>query len=69
MSVHALAAPPKTFNGKSKKKKMSHLRGGWCDTARRAKHQDLIESVLTKALYLYHEEGMSTFSSICECIY
>ena len=40
-----------------------------CDIARRAKRQDLIESVLTKALYLYHEEGMSTFSSICECIY
>jgi len=70
MSIHALAAPTKTFNGKSKnkKKKKPHLRG-WCDIARRAKRQDLIESVLTKALYLYHEEGMSTFSSICECIY
>jgi len=68
MSIHALAAHTKTFNGKSKKKKMSHLRGGWCDTARRAKHQDLIESVLIKALY--QEEGMSifAFSSVCECI-
>ena len=69
MSIHALAAPTKTFNGKSKKKKMSHLRGGWCDTARRAKHQDLIESVLIKALY--QEEGMriciSLLSSISEC--
>ena len=66
MSIHALAAPTKTFNSKSKKKKMSHLRGGWCDIARMAKRRDLIESVLIKTLY--REEGMCmyifAFSSI-----
>jgi hypothetical protein len=65
MSIHALAAPTKTFNSKSKKKKMSHLRG-WCDIARMAKRRDLIESVLIKTLY--REEGMCmyifAFSSI-----
>ena len=67
MSIHALAAPTKTFNGKSKKKKMSHLRC-WRDIARKAKRQDLIERVLIKTLY--QEEGMSifAFSSVCECI-
>ena len=55
MSVHALAAPPKTFSGKSKKKKKSHLLG-WCDIARMAKRQDLIERVLIKTLY--QEEGV-----------
>jgi len=69
MSIHALAAPTKTFNSKSKKKKMSHLRGGWCDIARMAKRRDLIESVLIKALY--REEGMciciSLLSSISGC--
>ena len=66
MSIHALAAPTKTFNSKSKKKNMSHLRGGWCDIARMAKRRDLIESVLIKTLY--REEGMCmyifAFSSI-----
>jgi len=61
MSVHALAAPPKTFNGKSKKKKMSHLRC-WCDIARKAKRQDLIESVLIKTLN--REEGMCMYMYI-----
>lgn len=55
MSIHALAAPTKRFSGKSKKKKKSHLLG-WCDIARMAKRQDLIERVLIKTLY--QEEGV-----------
>ena len=62
LSILALAAPTKTFNGKSKNKKMSHLRGGWCDIARKAKRQDLIESVLIKTLN--REEGMCMYMYI-----